>query len=151
VTPKIHSVFCSPHSRPASNEQTRLSLLGLGESLLDLETPLLLENHNLEPAEVGERPSLLGGINALGERRVLPLLGDTLLLPELGDDTGASTTGQRLEDDAGEADVGKRERLAGDGGIGGVNQDLRVSCISYRKLLAATFSAQRFDVPACGR
>jgi hypothetical protein len=125
VTPKIHSVFVLPAAH-APSKLARLSLLGLGCSLPDFETPLLLENHNLESVEIGKRPSLVRSGDTLGERRLLPFLGDPLLLPELGDGTGAGTTGQRPEDDIGQAEMGERERLARDGGIRGVNQDLRL-------------------------
>jgi hypothetical protein len=105
------------------NSSTHLSgsLLGLGESLLDLESALLLEDHNLEALEVGESDTLLGDVDSLGKSGLGPLLVDLLLLPDLGDSSGAGSEGN-VDGDAGQAEVGKGEGLAGD--LGGINQDL---------------------------
>lgn len=115
--------LCKKSSRPTkASRHLSGSLLGLCDSLLDFETSLLLEDHDLEAVKVVEGPSLVGGIDSLGESGCSPLSLDVLLLPDLGDDTGTGSTGQLGDDDAGEADVCEGERLAGD--VGRVDQDL---------------------------
>lgn len=74
-------------------------LAGLCDSLLDLEPPLLLQNHNLEAVKVVQCPSLLRGADLLGVCGLLPLLRDTSLLPGLGDVAGASASGEFRNDD----------------------------------------------------
>jgi len=99
------------------------SLLRLGNCFPDLETPLLLQNQNLESVEVVQLPPLLSRRNPLGRTRPGPLLSNIGLPPVLGDNTGAGASGKGGDDDAGEVEVCERERLAGHGGVRGVDQD----------------------------
>lgn len=97
-------------------------LAGLCDSLLDLEPPLLLQNHNLEAVKVVQCPSLLRGADLLGVCGLRPLLLDTRLLPGLSDDAGAGASGKRRNDDRCKGDVAEREGLAGD--VRRIDQDL---------------------------
>lgn len=91
----------------------------------DLVSPLLLQDHDLEAVEVGQPTAELAGSDLLSPGRLSPLVGDTSLLPVLGDDTGAGTTGKLGDDDGGEGNVSESDGLAGDTGLGAVNKDLQ--------------------------
>ena len=120
-------------------------LPGLSDSLPDLVASLLLQDHDLEPVKVVELPSLVVGGDLLGERGVIPLFSYLLLLPNLGNLCGTGAARQVGNDDAGQGDVGERERLAGDACVGGVNQDLYSTLVRFRRCAAGG----RGDVPAC--
>lgn len=68
------------------------SVLGLGHSLLDLKAPLLLQYHDFISIEVVQSPSLVVGVDSLGKSRVVPLLIDALLLPDLRDERSTSAS-----------------------------------------------------------
>lgn len=92
----------------------------------DLVSPLLLQDHDLEAVEVGQSTAELAGGDLLSPGRLGPLVGNTGLLPELGDNTSAGTTGQLGNDDGSEGDVSKSDGLAGDTGLRAVNEDALV-------------------------
>lgn len=92
--------------------------LDLGKSLALLEAALLLQPHNLEALEVGKglAAHLLRAL--LGPVALPPLLIDTSLLPSGLDGTGAGTTGQLVDHESGQEEVGEGERLTGNGEAG---------------------------------
>lgn len=92
--------------------------LDLGKSLALFEPPLLLQPHNLEALEVGQSlPARL--LHALlGPVALLPLGIDAGLLPSGRDGSCAGTTGELVDDESGQKQVGERERLAGNGELG---------------------------------
>lgn len=88
--------------------------LDLDESLALLESSLLLEAQDLESLEVGEGSALLLDGTGLGPGGLLPLGVDLGLLPEALDGTGAGTTGELLNDERCEENVGEGKRLSED-------------------------------------
>ena len=95
-------------------------------------TNLLPEAHDLEALEVVEVPPL-GLLSALlGVVAVVELALDLLGLELLLEGDSASATGELLDNEAGEGQVGERSGVAGDGGLDGgsgtLNEDLSCSC-----------------------
>lgn len=134
--------FYAPQS-PHLSSNLCGSLPRLGHSLLDLESPLLLEDHDLEAVEVAQSPSELLGGDLLGVGGLGPLGLDAGLLPELGNGAGAGAAGKGGDGKAGEGDVGESERLAGDGSVGGIEQDLNLEsahCRVFRREVFRDFA-----------
>jgi hypothetical protein len=101
----------------------------LSQALADLKSCLLPQSHNLEALKVGERPSPLLLCALLGPSTLCPLCLNTRLLPCLLKSAGTYSTGNLLENNGGEDEVGGRNGLAGDGCLLGwaIDEDLLVS------------------------
>lgn len=102
-----HAIFLSSFFRLCGG-------LDLGESLALLESSLLLEAEDLESLEIGQGAALVLDGTGLGPAGGLPLGVDLGLLPELLDGTSAGGTGQLLNDERCEENVGEGQRLSGD-------------------------------------
>ena len=96
------------------------------------QTHLLPEAHDLEALEVVEVSPLVLLSALLGVVAVVELALDLLGLELLLEGDSASATGELLDNEAGEGQVGERSGVAGDGGLDGgsgtLNEDLSCSC-----------------------
>lgn len=79
---------------------------------------LLSQTQNLESLEIRECLSSLLLATLLGPRTLLPFRLDTGLFPLRLDYASSCTSGELLENQRGEDDVGKSDRLTGDGSLG---------------------------------
>lgn len=106
------------HTLPAPAFLRSCRGLDLGQRLALLESPLLLQPHELEAVEVGERLAALLLKLLLGPVALLPLSIDPGLLPRTLDGGGAGTAGQLLDNEGCEESVGERDGRAGSGELG---------------------------------
>lgn len=81
---------------------------------IEYRTYLFLQSHDLEPLEVGQVSPPLHLSLLLGERALLPLLIDVLLLPQLLHWSGTSSAGEFGDDERSESGMCKGESMARD-------------------------------------
>lgn len=112
-SPFIHAPQPSPSSIPLC------ARLDLGQSLALLEAALLLQPQNLEAVEVGEGLPPLVLDTLLVPVGGSPLAVDLGLLPGGLDGTAPCGTGQLVDDDGGQEDIGQGNGLPGNtAGVG---------------------------------
>ena len=119
----------SPSGSPSQSEPSPLRRgLDLGQRFPLLESPLLLQAHDLEAVKVRQGLSSVCPLPRLECVGLLPLVLDAGLLPERLDGLGPRAPCEFVDDDLGQQAVGEREFLSGDGqlrvGVGSVDEDL---------------------------
>jgi hypothetical protein len=95
------------------------------ETHLHDPSPLLLQEHQLEPLEIARRPPHLNRLPPDRPRALLPLGQNITLLEHLADDGRAGGAGELLEHEGGEHEAAEGEGLAGDSGEGSFDQGLQ--------------------------
>ncbi len=116
--PSSHQKSHAEPNAPPLKQQTGTILCrspDLGQSLALLEPPLLLQPHNLEPVEVGERLAALLLELLLGPVALGPLGVNTSGLPRLLDGTRPRAAGELVDNDRREEGVGELDDAAGGG------------------------------------
>lgn len=88
--------------------------LDLGQRLALLESSLLLQAEDLESVEVGQRCALGLLVLSLGPVRLLPLLVNLGLLPELLNSRSPRAAGQVGQNEVGKNGMGEGNGLSGD-------------------------------------
>jgi len=129
--PSSHQKSHAEPNAPPLKHQTGTFLcrsLDLGQSLALLEPPLLLQPHNLEPVEVGERLAALLLELLLGPVALGPLGVNTGSLPRLLDGTRPRAAGELVDNDRREESAGELDDAAGGGELvvcgGAINESL---------------------------
>jgi hypothetical protein len=117
--PSPRKSHAEPNAPPPKQQPSSLCRSpDLGQSLALLEPPLLLQPHDLEAVEVGERRAALLLELLLGPVALAPLGVDASSLPRLLDGTGPRATGQLLDNDRGEESPGELDNTAGSRELG---------------------------------
>lgn len=107
---------------------------------------MLLQSHDLESVEVGERSSSLSLVLSLGPFALLPLGVNLRLLPCGLQGSRSDGTGQLLDRQVGQQDVGQRDSLSGNDQLGVCRGSINQSLENSQSIKSIQFNS-RFILP----